>query len=321
MTPPMRWCTAICTCCLESSCLFPFTVTLVDPPNTESVIGGTIWASPAPNESWEETEALMPGAVTVIVYTSGGSSVNKNCPLLPDSTVRKAEPADPASDTRAPCTTSRFVSTTVPVMLPATDCSEILASLFCCGWGASGSALSLAAEPKFCCPRTIEGTKVERGKPKMAVSNGFDHRATFNTEHYPRLKNFDPIIVRCEISLSSYPKTWNFDKRRSTKVQFTLLSWYPRRSRSHLSEVQATFSTRNPAIFKLFSGKHSGKQTVGLLRRRHLRVFALLAPVSSGAHQRAATQRRRTPTTNTLSRVRVAALEGVVAEPVLSILE
>src|SRR5215471_9268537 len=194
MTRPMRCCTAICTCCLESSSLFPLTVTLVDPPNTERVIGGTIWDCPARNESRGEAKALIPGAVTVIVYTSGRNSVNENCPLLPDSTVRKVEPPDPVSDTRAPCTTSRFVSSTVPVMLPAPECCGVLVSPFCCGWGASGSTLSLAAEPKFCCAKTIEGTKMGRDKPKAAASNGFDHRATFNTEDYPTPEtNSDPL--------------------------------------------------------------------------------------------------------------------------------
>src|SRR5215813_12426691 len=100
MTRPMRCCTAICTCCLESSSLFPLTVTLVDPPNTERVIGGTICTSPACNGSGEEEKAFMPGATTLIVYTSGGNCVNENCPLLPDSTLREADPADPDNVTR-----------------------------------------------------------------------------------------------------------------------------------------------------------------------------------------------------------------------------
>ena len=99
MTRPMRCCTAICTCRLESASLFPFTVTLVDPPNMETIIGGTIRASPGHNVSWAEEKAFMPGAVTVIVYTFGGNCVNENCPLLPDSTVRMTEPADLANVT------------------------------------------------------------------------------------------------------------------------------------------------------------------------------------------------------------------------------
>src|SRR5262252_8620228 len=204
MTRPMRCCTAICTCCLESSSLFPLTVTLVDPPNTERVIGVTIWACPARNESWGDSKVLMPGAVTVIVYTSGGNSVNENCPLIPESTVRTAEPADPANVTRAPCSTSRFVSSTVPVMLPAPVAWALFASLFCCGSGASGRVLSLVGRPKFCCARPVEGTKLKTNKTKEALSNGLDHRTTLDTEHYPTA--LKEALTHCYVTRNLAPE-------------------------------------------------------------------------------------------------------------------
>ena len=119
--------------------------------------------------------------------------MNENCPLLPDSTVRMAEPADLANVTRAPCSTSRFVSNTGPVMLPPSAARVLRPSVFCCGCGASGRALSLVGTPKFCCAKPIEGIKLKTNKIKTAASNGLEHRTTLDTEHYPTLKRgLDP---------------------------------------------------------------------------------------------------------------------------------
>ena len=52
---------------LASSSLFPFTVTLVEPPDTESLIAGKKRTSSACNGIRGDVKRFIPGAVTVIL--------------------------------------------------------------------------------------------------------------------------------------------------------------------------------------------------------------------------------------------------------------
>ena len=107
-----------------------------------------------------------------------------NCPLLPDSTVRITEPDGLDTVTRAPCSTFRFVSSTVPDRLPVAVCGESFAPdgvVICAGGSVSGRAPSWAFDLKLSCARAVEFAKLEKiNKMEPAARKGFDHRAKLN---------------------------------------------------------------------------------------------------------------------------------------------
>src|SRR5215468_5319833 len=69
----------------------------------------------------------------------------------------------PSTVTRAPWSTSRFVSKTVPEIVPAAVCCESVPVEpgICAGWGVSGRALS-GVELRLCCSTAAEHFKLEK---------------------------------------------------------------------------------------------------------------------------------------------------------------
>jgi hypothetical protein len=104
--------------------------------------------------------------------------VNANCPSLPDGAVRTIEPGGPAKVTRAPCSTSPRVSSTVPDRLAVLVCCDSFVPdevVIWAGWGASGRAPDL----KLSFARAGERAKTQKtNKMEPAITNGFDHGTT-----------------------------------------------------------------------------------------------------------------------------------------------
>lgn len=142
--------------------------------------------------------------------------MNVNCPLLPDCTVRTAEPEGPDSTTRAPGSASRLASSTVPVMLPREGGWVSCASIFCAGTGASGSAALLRLASPIFWAHNVEHPATLNDRIPMAPIKSRNFCAVLrNSPHLTRAQKTDPFIIRREILPRSYLETRGIQSLRT----------------------------------------------------------------------------------------------------------